>query len=277
MYLPANENEVAAVADDHRVVVEHREQFAVDAGRMDRIGLAGQQRPVGRQRGPGRLGQPRHPLRVRLPRPSASRWASPSQRGEERGQVARCRGGQRDVRGDPARRVGHVHHPGRGVLRAERAVPQPEVQRCPGHDDQVGAAQGRRPGPGHQQLVSARQHAARLAVGDHRQAQCLGCLPGRVLGAAQPDVGAEHEDRMPGRSEQSGDVIHVAGVRGGRRRRSRDRPARPRAGPPRPGRRSPRARCPGTPARGAGWPPAGRPRPPTRPAPRCRARSRPAW
>ena len=35
-YLPANENEVAAVADDHRVVVEHLEQLAVDTGRVYR-------------------------------------------------------------------------------------------------------------------------------------------------------------------------------------------------------------------------------------------------
>ena len=128
------------------------------------------------------------------------------------------------MRGDPARRVGHVYHPGRGVLRAERPVPQPEVQRCPRHDDQVGLAQGHRPGPGHQQLVTARQHAAGLAVGDHRQAQLLRGLPGRVLGAAEPHVGAEHEHRMPGRSEQSGDVIHLAGGRCWAGRRGTVRP-----------------------------------------------------
>ena len=222
MYLPANENEVAAVADDHRVVVQHLEQLAVDPGRVHRIGVAGQQRPVGRQRGLDRLGQARHPLRVRL----SGRGSGCRQRGEERGQVARCRGGQRDVRRDPARRVGHVHHPGRGVLRAERAVPEPEVQRRPGHDDQVGLAQRRRPGPGHQQLVTARQHPSGLAVGDHRQAQFLRGLPGRVLGAAQPHVGAQYQHRPPGRPEQAGDPVHVPRVRAADRRRTRVRQVR---------------------------------------------------
>ena len=125
------------------------------------------------------------------------------------------------MRRDPAGRVGHVHHPGRVVPRAERAVPEPEVQRRPGHDDQVGLAQGRRPGPGHQHLVTARQHATGLAVGDHRQPQFLRGLPGRVLGAAQPHVGAQHQHRPPGRPEQPGDPVHVPGVRPGRPRRSR--------------------------------------------------------
>ena len=117
------------------------------------------------------------------------------------------------MRRDPAGRVGHVHHPGRGVLRAERAVPEPEVQRRPGHDDQVGLAQGHRPGPGDQQFVAARQYPAGLAVGDHRQPQLLRGLPGRVLGAAQPHVGAQHEHGTPGRSDQCGDPVHLAGVR----------------------------------------------------------------
>ena len=123
------------------------------------------------------------------------------------------------MRRDPGGRVGHVHHPGRGVLRAERAVPEPEVQRRPGHDDQVGLAQRRRPGPGHQQLVTAGQHAAGLAVGDHRQAQLLRGLPRRVLGAAQPHVGAQHQHRPPGRPDQAGDPVHIPG--GGPRCRRR--------------------------------------------------------
>ena len=65
-------------------------------------------------------------------------------------QVTRGRRGQRDVRRDPGGGVGHVHHPGRSLLRTERAVPEPEVERRPGHDNQVGLAQRCRPGPGHQ-------------------------------------------------------------------------------------------------------------------------------
>ena len=116
------------------------------------------------------------------------------------------------MRRDPAGCVGHVHHPRRGVLRPERAVPEPEVERCPGHDDQVGLAQRHRPGPGHQQFVAAGQHAAGLPVGDHRQAQFLRGLPGRVLGAAQPHIRTQHQHRPPGRPEQAGDPVHVRAV-----------------------------------------------------------------
>ena len=230
MYLPANENEVAAVADDHRVVVQDLEQLAVDPGRVHRIGVARQQRPVGGQSRLDRLGQARNPFRVRLPGPNAgagaSRRTGGRQRGEERGQVTRGRGGQRDVPGDPLRRVGHVHHPGRRVLRAERAVPEPEVQRRPRHDDQVGLAQRRRPGPGHQQLVTARKHPSGLAVDDYRQAQFLRGPPGRVLGAAQPHVGAQHQYRPPGRTEQAGDPVHVPFIRRDRRHRALGRQVR---------------------------------------------------
>ncbi len=131
------------------------------------------------------------------------------------------------MRRDPAGRVGHVHHPGRRVLRPERAVPEPEVERCPGHDDQVGLAQRHRPGPGHQQFVTAGQHAAGLPVGDHRQAQFLRRPPGRVLGAAQPHVRAQHQHRPPGRPQQRGDPVRRPRRRSGRRRRStRLRPGR---------------------------------------------------
>ncbi len=102
MYLPANENEVAAVPDDHRVVRQHREQFAVHAGRVHRLGLAGQQRAVSRLCGPHRLGEPPAPVMI-------ARAARSRQRVEERAQVTRGRGGQRHMRRDPARSVGHVH------------------------------------------------------------------------------------------------------------------------------------------------------------------------
>ena len=121
------------------------------------------------------------------------------------------------MRRDPARRVGHVHHPGRRVLRPERAVPEPEVERRSGHDDQVGLAQRHRPGPGDQQFVTAGQHPAGLPVGDHGQPQFLRRLPGGVLGAAQPHVRPQHQDRPPGRPQQGGDLVDVRGV-GGRGR-----------------------------------------------------------
>ena len=118
------------------------------------------------------------------------------------------------MRRDPAGRVGHVHHPGGRVLRPERAVPEPEVERRADHDDQVGLAQRHRPGPGDQQFVTAGQHPAGLPVGDHRQPQFLRRLPGGVLGAAQPHVGPQHQDRPPGRPQQGGDLIDVRGAGG---------------------------------------------------------------
>ena len=105
-----------------------------------------------------------------------------------------------------------MDHPGRGLFGAERAVPEPEVERRPGHDDQVGLAQRHRPGPGRQQFVAAGQHAAGLPVGDHRQPQRLRERPGRLLGAAQPHVGPQHQHRPPGLPEQPGDPVDVRGV-----------------------------------------------------------------
>ena len=66
--------------------------------------------------------------------------------------------------------------------------------------------------PGDQQRVAARQHAARLAVGDHREAQRLRAQPGGDVRAAQPDVGAEHENGAVRRREQRGDPGHVLGA-----------------------------------------------------------------
>src|SRR5208283_5616845 len=80
-------DEIAAVPDDDRVVVEYLEQLAVDPGRMHRIGVAGQQRAVERQRGADRLGQSRGPVRVR-PVPKTSTIPLRRQVSEERGQVA---------------------------------------------------------------------------------------------------------------------------------------------------------------------------------------------
>ena len=119
----------------------------------------------------------------------------------------------------PLGRVGHVYHPGWRVLRPEGAVPEPEVERRSGHDDQVGLPQRHRSGPGDQQFVAARQHPAGLPVGDHRQPQRLRRRPGVVLGATQPHVRSQHQDRPPGRPQQGGDLVEVRGVgrRGGRR------------------------------------------------------------
>jgi len=89
---------------------------------------------------------------------------------------------------DPARRIGHMHDPGGRVLRAERAVPKPEVKRRAYHDDQVSGAQCHRPGARRQQVMPAGQHPAGLPVGDNRQLQFLGRQPRRVLRATEPDV-----------------------------------------------------------------------------------------
>ena len=110
-----------------------------------------------------------------------------------------------------------MHDGGGRVLRAERAVAQPEVQRHADHDHQVGLGERERAGPGDQQRVAAWQHAARLAVRDHREPQCLRARPGGDVRAAEPDVGAEHEDGAVRRREQRGDPGHVLGVGLGRR------------------------------------------------------------
>ena len=62
------------------------------------------------------------------------------------------------------------------------------------------------------------QNAAALAVGDHRQPQLLGGLPGGVLGATQPHIRAEHQDRPCAARQQGRDPADVPGIRrrGGR-------------------------------------------------------------
>ena len=91
------------------------------------------------------------------------------------------------------------------ILVAERAIAEPEVERSAHDDDQVGLPEGGRPGPGDQQLMTARQDAAALPVGDDRQPEFLGRGPGGLLGAAHPHVRAEHQHRAAGRREQSRD------------------------------------------------------------------------
>ena len=101
---------------------------------------------------------------------------------------------------------------GGGFFLAERAVAQPEVQRDPGHDHQVGLGERHRAGPADQQRVTAGQHAAGLAVRDHREPQALRAGPRGHVRAAQPDVGAEHKNGAARRREQLGDPGHVRGV-----------------------------------------------------------------
>ena len=183
---------------------------------MHRLGVAGQQRAVQRVRGRYRLGQPRHPVRVRRPRAGRRR-----QRVEEGRQVTAGRGGQGHMRGDPSRSVGHVHDLRRFFLWAERAICEPEVKRCACHNNEVGLAQRHRPGSGDQQVVPARQHPARLPVGHHGQAQFLGRPPRRVLGAAQPHVRAQDQHRPPRHPEQVRDPADVLRIGGYQRHRLR--------------------------------------------------------
>ena len=65
------------------------------------------------------------------------------QLGEEHGQVAGGGRRERAVPGDLARRVGDVNDLGwrRAVSAAVLAVAEPEVERGPDHDDQVGFAE----------------------------------------------------------------------------------------------------------------------------------------
>jgi hypothetical protein len=113
-------DEVAAVADHHRVLVEQPGKLAIDTQRMNGVGARGQQRAVGGHRpGAGGLepGQPRLTPGGRGPpgpaAPSLRLSQPPRDRagelGEERRQVAGGGGGERAMGGDLVRGVGHVH------------------------------------------------------------------------------------------------------------------------------------------------------------------------
>ena len=75
---------------------------------------------------------------------------------QDESEVAGGLGGERRVLGDLAGGVGEVHHPRRrrALATAEDAVAQPEVQRGPGDDDEVRAAEGGAPGLGDEQRVA---------------------------------------------------------------------------------------------------------------------------
>src|SRR6266536_2786105 len=152
-------DEVAAVADHHGVVAEQLAELPVDPGRVDGVGVARQQLPVGLLGPAGRLPQALDPaLRAR---PAAVPLGGGGQAVEHQAEVTGDRAGERGVRGELPRAVGQVHDVRRGAaLAAERAVAEPEVERRAGHDHQVGGAEGERAGARDQQLVAARQHAA---------------------------------------------------------------------------------------------------------------------
>ena len=175
--------------------------------------------------------------------------------------------------GDLARGVGDVHDLGRrgAVLPAELAVAEPEVQRRPGHDDQVGLAEGDRPGPGDQQLVPGGQDAAALAVGDDRQPQ----LPRRRRGrpGCAPSSHTSEPRTSTGRLARASSPAIAAIAAGSGGVRAADGARRP------PGRRGPAPRSAGSGRRG-GTGRAGRPNRASRlmsrnTGPRCRAAASP--
>ena len=100
--LARERDEVAAVPDDHRVVLEHPEQFAVDARRVHRLGLAGQQRAVSRLRGPHGLGEPPAPVLV-----TGAAQATRASKNALRSPAAEAASGTCPA--TPPGRVGHVH------------------------------------------------------------------------------------------------------------------------------------------------------------------------
>jgi hypothetical protein len=119
------------------------------------------------------------------------------------------------VRGELAGRVGEVHdlRGGRAVLAAEHAVAEPEVQGRADHDDEVAAAEGLAAGLGHQQRVSAGDHAAAHAVGHHRDRQRLDQPQRRLLRAVGPHVGAEHQHRAARAGQQGTGRVQRVRVR----------------------------------------------------------------
>ena len=105
-------DEVAAVADDDRVVREARDQLAVDAGGVDRVGLGGEQLRVPLRGGPHLVAQ------LVGPRPPVGLVAALDrllQAVEDRGEVARDGRGELGVAGDLAGGVGDVDDPAPAV------------------------------------------------------------------------------------------------------------------------------------------------------------------
>ena len=205
---------------------EARDELAVDAGRVDRVRLGGEE-----------LGVPR---RLAARTWSAS-WSDPRapvglvtalegglEAVEDGRQVAGDRARQLGMPGDLAGGVGDVDDPRELALRvlvraAEEAVAQAEVERGADDHDQVGPGQGRPARLGDQGAVAAGDDAATHAVGQCRDTQVLDEPQRRGLRVVGPHVGAEDQDRPLGRRQQPGDRLDRVS---GPARRGRPRPIR---------------------------------------------------
>ena len=146
-------HEVAAVADDDRVGVEHLAQLTVDPGRLDRVGVGGEQWRLGGELGVlggAQLGDP-----VGVVDTVAAVVGEPTQ-------------DRRDVAGD-RRNVDVCRDPGGGVDDVgdggvtEPAEPDTEVERRADDDDEVGALLEQPAGAEEGERVAGRQHAATRA------------------------------------------------------------------------------------------------------------------
>ena len=222
--VPAGEgHEVAAVADHDCVVGQAGEELSVDARRMDGVGITGEIRGIGCDRGEVPCPQALGPVRC------AHRFGQ--QPGEQRaltGEVARAGCGEVEVRGELALGVGKVHHARAAV--AEPAVAEPEVQRGPDHCHHVGGGKRCTACARHEQGMIGRQDAAGHPVGDDGDASDVGEQSRGVLRALGPDVAAEDEDGALGGAQDCGHRVEFtrigsAGLRAcghGNRRRGRE-------------------------------------------------------
>ena len=126
-----------------------------------------------------------------------------------------------ELRGDGpgmlARRLGGVEHDQLALLAEGLPEPEPEVQRDPHDEADVGVLERRAAGAGEEERVVRGDAAARQPVEEHGHAERLGERPQRLLPAAPVEVGAGHDHRALRVAEQGRRALERARL--GRRRR----------------------------------------------------------
>ena len=202
---PGVGHEVAAVADHHRISIQHLAQLAVHPGGNDGIGRGGQQVLFVCSGGIFRVAQLGYPL-VAVAR--VARCGPVGQRPDHLNQIARHRRRRLGVSGHRLGAVGQVHH--LGVT--EPAEREAEVERSTGHDHQIGVGTQHPTSAAEEQLMVGGQAPPAQTVGEDREP--LGFHPGPQLipGTVPVHVGAHQQSRVTSGGHHVGHLGHCVRI-----------------------------------------------------------------
>src|SRR4051795_4305823 len=209
-------DDVAAVADEPRVLGEGLVDLVREAQRVDRRGVLHEARQAllleALLLGAERL----EPALALLGLAAALRGLGDL--AEDRARVADEAEGDVAVLAD--RLVVHVDLDDRGLAREALAVAHPEVERRADDQDHVGVVERVAAGEVEVVRVARGQRAARGAVHVRRDVELAGELDGLLVAARRPHLGAEQDARALGVDEDLGEPVDVVGIADALRRRA---------------------------------------------------------